>query len=99
METARDPILNISFETIIVPIRDPTGDHTYADDNLDNEAYENDWIIKADKLQVLDDLAFSLSTLELLKKPMYGQFCQLILTTKASNSSSGFYEGDDELLR
>lgn len=48
---------------------------------------------------MLDDLGVPLSTLELMEEQNYDQVCLLILVTKASDTSLGFNEVDDGLLR
>lgn len=90
---------NIRFETINVLTRFSTGRNTPVGDTVDDAFKVIDCNIKANEPQALDALAVPLSTLELLQKQKYYQFCQFILAIKDNDSNSGFYEGEDELFR
>lgn len=67
-------------------------------DNLGDDFNLIDWIIKTNKLQALNNLVVSQSTLELLGEQKYYQFGELILATKASDPCSGLNKGDYERL-
>lgn len=87
------------FETPNVLTRSCSSSHTPVDGNLINRINANDWIIYVNELQELNALSVPLSILKSLEEQNSGQFCQLILDTKASDSTSRFYEGDSGLLR
>lgn len=62
---ARYLFLDSSFKNINILTWSHTASHTSADDSLDTDFEVNNWIIEANQPPVLDDLAASLSTLEL----------------------------------
>lgn len=49
--------------------------------------------------EALDDASVPLSTLKLSEEQKCNQFCRLILVSNASDPKSGFYKGNDRLLR
>lgn len=75
-----------------------TAIRTPVDDNLDDNFNESNWIIRFKEPQALNDLAISLSILELLEEQKCDQFRRLILATNASDPSSEISESDNGLL-
>lgn len=65
---SRYPFLDNVFKTINVLTRSLYASHSSADDSLDNDFEANDWIIKVNQPQALDDLAVLFSTLDLLEE-------------------------------
>lgn len=85
-----------SFETISLQSQFYTAHHTPVDDNLEDYFNGNDWTFNINEPQALDDPVVPRSTLKLLEKQKYENFCPLVPVTKASVPNSGFYEGEDE---
>lgn len=83
-------VLQNAFETIPFLTRSLLASQTLACHKLYNDVNTKYWIIETNESKVLDDLANSLPTLELLEKQKYIRFCQLILATKNSDPNSGF---------
>lgn len=66
------PHFQYFFETNNVPTQFYTAIYTPTDDNVDNGSVASSWVIKVEEPPVVDKLAVSLSSLELLKEQSYG---------------------------
>lgn len=78
--------------------RTHTASHTLVQDNLNDDYNANDKLIKPYEHQLLDELAFLLFILVLLEEQKFDRFSHLILSTTASDTNAGLYEGGGELL-
>lgn len=87
------------FAFINIFTRFNSASNTPADDNLDNYFEAIVYLVEAVKPQARNGFGVPLCTSELVLEEKYNQYWTLISAIKAIDSSSGFYEGEDELLQ